>query len=265
MEPMLSIAVRAAERAGNYIVRESLNVDRLDIEEKTPNDFVTDVDRTSEQMIIEALQKTYPDHGFICEESGEIKADAEYVWLIDPLDGTTNFVRGIPHYCISIACLQNGKVIHAAVHDPVRRETFSASRGRGAYVNGRRMRVRASKGLDGALLGTGIPFSARNEKFVEPYMATLAELLPQTAGVRRAGAAALDLAYVAAGRFDAFWEAGLSQWDIAAGVLLIQEAGGLVGDFKGGHEFLTTGNIVAGSPKTFKSVLQTINKHFDIA
>lgn len=265
MEPMLSIAVRTAERAGNYIVRENLNVDRMTVHQKKPNDFVSDVDKAAEHMIVEALKKTYPDHGFICEESGSSNADADYVWLIDPLDGTTNFLRGIPHYCVSIACLHQGKVIHAVVHDPIRRETFSASRGRGAYVNGRRMRVRASKGLDGALLGTGIPFSDRNEQLIAPYIATLTELLPQTAGVRRAGAAALDLAYVAAGRFDAFWEVGLSSWDMAAGALLVQEAGGLVGDFKGGNTFLKTGNIVAGSPKAFKPLLQTVNKHFTIA
>ncbi len=262
---MLNIAVRAAERAGTYIVRESINADRLTIETKSPNDFVSEVDRNAENLIIESLKKTYPDHGFIAEESGTSDIDAEAVWIIDPLDGTTNFLRGIPHYCVSIACVIKGRVEHAVVHDPVRRETFSASRGRGAFVNGRRMRVSKAKSLDGALLGTGIPFSNRNEKHVEAYMATLQQLLPQTAGVRRAGAAALDLAYVAAGRFDAFWEVGLSRWDMAAGALLITEAGGLLSDFKGGMDYLETGNIVAGSPKCFKAVLKVVNQHFSIA
>lgn len=265
MQPMLSIAVRAAERAGNFIERESINVDRLTIEEKAPNDFVSEIDRKAEAMIIDALRKTYPEHGFIGEESGASNAEAEYVWIIDPLDGTTNFVRGIPHYSVSIACSHKGKIIHGLVHDPIRRETFSASRGEGAFVNGRRMRVSKAKSIDGALLGTGIPFSNRKEEYIAPYMATLAELLPNTAGVRRAGSAALDLAYVASGRFDAFWEVGLSKWDIAAGILLITEAGGLVSDFKGGASYMETGNVVAGSPKVFKAVLKTVNNHFSIA
>lgn len=259
---MLNIAVRAAERAGNYIVRESLNVDRLDISQKSPNDFVSEVDRNAEKMIIDALQKTFPEHGFIAEESGEQNSDAEYVWIIDPLDGTTNFLRGIPHYCISMACTLNGKLEHGLVHDPVRRETFSASRGHGAFVNGRRMRVRKTADLQGALLGTGIPFSTRTMDYMDPYMKTLMELLPGTAGVRRCGAAALDLAYVAAGRFDAFWEVGLKPWDMAAGILLITEAGGLVSDFKGGVDYMRTGNIIVGSPKCFKAVSQVVGKHF---
>lgn len=265
MEPMLSIAVRAAERAGTFIERESINVDRITVEQKSRNDFVTEVDRKAEAMIIEALSKTYPDHGFIGEESGDTNADAEYLWIIDPLDGTTNFIRGIPHYSVSIACMHKGKLIHGVVHDPVKRETFSASRGAGAFVNGRRMRVSKIRGLEGALLGTGIPFSNRKQEHIPPYLATLSDLLPETAGVRRAGSAALDLAYTAAGRFDAFWEVGLSKWDMAAGILLLTEAGGLVSDFKGGVNYLETGNIVAGSPKCFKAVLKTVNQHFSIA
>lgn len=265
MQPMLSIAVRAAERAGSFIERESVNIDRLTIEEKAPNDFVSEIDRKAEEMIIDALKKTYPDHGFIGEEGGSHNTDAEYVWVIDPLDGTTNYVRGIPHYCVSIACLHKGKLQHGVVHDPVRRETFSASRGSGAFVNGRRMRVSPAKNLEGALLGTGIPFSTRKQQHIAPYLQTLNEFLPMTAGVRRAGSAALDLAYVAAGRFDGFWEVGLSKWDIAAGVLLITEAGGLVSDFKGGAECMETGNIVAGGPKVFKGILKTVNQHFDMA
>jgi len=265
MEPMLSIAVRAAERAGTFIERESINVDRLNVEEKASNDFVTEVDRKAEALIIEALSKTYPDHGFLGEESGSTNPDAEYVWIIDPLDGTTNFIRGIPHYSVSIACLHKGQLLHAVVHDPIKRETFSASRGKGAYVNGRRMRVSKIRGLEGALLGTGIPFSNRKEEAIPPYMATLEAFLPKTAGVRRAGSAALDLAYVAAGRFDAFWEVGLSKWDMAGGALLVTEAGGLISDFKGGSSYLDTGNVVAGSPKCFKAVLQEVNQHFNIA
>ena len=257
MEPMINIALRAARKVGENIVRASDDLERFEVIEKGVNDFVTEVDIKAEQDIIYHLHKAYPDHAILGEESGLIGSeDAEYKWIIDPLDGTTNFVRGIPHYAISIACLHRGKLEHALVLDPVRQEEFTASRGRGAQLNGRRIRVSNLKTLDGALLGTGIPFKDHCDDKLAPYAKSLETLAGQCAGIRRAGAASLDLAYVAAGRLDAFWEIGLSPWDMAAGALLIREAGGLVSDINSSENFLESGNIVAGNPKCFKAVLQ---------
>lgn len=261
MQPMLTIALRAARQAGEYIVRASDRLDILAVSEKSSNDYVTEVDRSAEDIILKLLQKTYPDHGFLAEESGAKNIDSEYCWIIDPLDGTTNFIRGIPHYAVSIACQHQGKLEHAVVYNPVTREEFTASRGRGAQLNGRRIRVSARTHLDGALLGTGIPFRGHQADQLTGYLSTLGELAPEVAGIRRAGSAALDLAYVAAGRFDAFWEMGLQPWDMAAGLLLIQEAGGLVSDFEGGNRYLETGNVVCGNPKCFKHVLKVVNQH----
>lgn len=258
MEPMTNIALRAARRAGELIMRATDNLDRVEVEAKSANDFVSEVDRAAEQEIFYHLRKAYPDHLFTGEEGGTSgNPDSEYRWIVDPLDGTTNFIRGIPHYAVSIACEFRGKIEHAVVLDPVRREEFTASRGRGAQLNGRRIRVSKLPSLEGALLGTGIPFKERQQQHLEQYGQTLIQLAAQTAGIRRAGAAALDLAYVAAGRLDAFWEIGLAPWDIAAGTLLVKEAGGLVSDFKGGEAYMDSGNIVCGSPKVFKAVLQT--------
>jgi myo-inositol-1(or 4)-monophosphatase len=257
MEPMINIALRAARKAGEFIVRASDDLERFEVIEKGVNDFVSEVDIKAEQDIIYHLHKAYPDHAILGEESGLIGSeDAEYKWIIDPLDGTTNFVRGIPHYAVSIACLHRGKLEHALVLDPVRQEEFTASRGRGAQLNGRRIRVSNLKTLDGALLGTGIPFKDHCDDKLAPYGKSLEVLAGQCAGIRRAGAASLDLAYVAAGRLDAFWEIGLSPWDMAAGALLIREAGGLVSDINSSENFLESGNIVAGNPKCFKAVLQ---------
>ena len=257
MEPMINIALRAARRAGENIVRASDDLDRIDFKAKGVNDFVSEVDLQAEQEITYHLQKAYPDHAILGEESGLIgDEDAEYRWVIDPLDGTTNFARGIPHYAISIACLHKGKVEHAVVLDPVRREEFTASRGRGAQLNGRRIRVSELSSLDGALLGTGIPFTGHCAEHLGAYAKSVEVLAGQCAGIRRAGAASLDLAYVAAGRLDAFWEIGLAPWDIAAGALLIREAGGLVADIDASDKFMESGNIVAGNPKCFKAVLQ---------
>ncbi|MCC7516709.1 MAG: inositol monophosphatase [Pseudomonadales bacterium] len=261
MQPMLNIALRAARQAGEHVVRASDRLDFIAISEKGNNDYVTEVDQAAEEIIIRLLQKTYPDHGFLAEESGSSNTDADYVWIIDPLDGTTNFIRGIPHYAISIACQYQGKLEHAVVYNPVTREEFTASRGRGAQLNGRRIRVSKRTNLEGALLGTGIPFRHHQRDKLPGYVKILEELAAQTAGIRRAGSAALDLAYVAAGRFDAFWEMGLKPWDIAAGLLLIQEAGGLVSDFHGGNQYMDSGNIVCGNPKCFKQVLQVVNQH----
>ena len=257
MEPMSHIALRAARKAGDIIVRATDQLDLLEVENKGANDFVSEVDRAAEKEIIYHLSKAYPDHGFLGEEGGASgNPDAEYRWIIDPLDGTTNFVRGIPHFAVSIACEHKGRIEHAVVLDPVRREEFVASRGRGAQLNGRRIRVTKRASLEGALLGTGIPFKARQAGHMHAYAQSLEKLAAGSAGIRRAGAAALDLAYVAAGRLDAFWEIGLSPWDIAAGSLLVREAGGLVGDFNGDDRHMESGNIVCGNPKCFKAVLQ---------
>ncbi|MCB1677080.1 MAG: inositol monophosphatase [Halioglobus sp.] len=257
MEPMITIALRAARKAGATIVRASDDLERFEVKAKGVNNFVTDVDVAAEREIVYHLQKAYPEHAIQGEETGlSGSRDAEYRWLIDPLDGTTNFIRGIPHYGVSIACLYRGKLEHAVIVDPVRREEFTASRGRGAQLNGRRMRVSKLPGLEGALLGTGIPFKNHCDDQLAPYSKSLETLAAQCAGIRRAGAASLDLAYVAAGRLDAFWEIGLSPWDIAAGALLVREAGGLVADIDGSDRYLESGNIVCGNPKCFKAVLQ---------
>ncbi|MCB1690176.1 MAG: inositol monophosphatase [Halioglobus sp.] len=259
MEPMINIALRAARKAGENIVRASDELHRFEVKAKGVNDFVTEVDINAEREIIYHLQKAYPDHAILGEESGLIGSEqAEYRWIIDPLDGTTNFVRGIPHYAVSIACLYRGKIEHAVIVDPVRREEFTASRGRGAQLNGHRIRVSDLSSLDGALLGTGIPFKEHCDDKLEPYSKSIEQLAARCAGIRRAGAASLDLAYVAAGRLDAFWEIGLAQWDIAAGVLLIREAGGLVADIDGSERYMESGNIVCGNPKCFKAVLQVV-------
>lgn len=259
MEPMINIALRAARKVGENIVRASDDLERFEVKAKGVNNFVTEVDESAEQELIYHLQKAYPDHAVLGEETGlHGSEDAEYRWVIDPLDGTTNFIRGIPHFAVSIACLHKGKLEHAVVLDPVRREEFTASRGKGAQLNGHRIRVSGLPSLEGALLGTGIPFKNHCDDKLAAYSQSLEKLAAQSAGIRRPGAASLDLAYVAAGRFDAFWEVGLSTWDMAAGALLIREAGGLVADIDGSDKFLASGNIVAGNPKCFKAVLQTV-------
>jgi myo-inositol-1(or 4)-monophosphatase len=253
------MALRAARKAGEMVVRASDELDRVGHQAKGAADYVTEVDIASEKEIIYHLKKTYPDHAFLCEESGRSgPEDAEYTWVIDPLDGTSNFMRGIPHYAISIGCIKENRLEHAVVLDPVRREEFTASRGRGAQLNGHRIRVSKRTDLRECLLGTGIPFLGHKQALLPQYAASMAELAGQCMGIRRAGAAALDLAYVAAGRFDAFWEVGLKPWDMAAGVLLIKEAGGLVSDIDGSENFMNSGNIVCGAPKIFKQVLQTV-------
>jgi len=256
---MLNIALRAARSAGEIVARATEHLDNLEVIEKSTNDFVTEIDKAAEKEVIYHISKAHPDHSFLGEEGGlQGNANSDYQWIIDPIDGTTNFVRGIPHFAISIACLHKGQLLHAVVLDPIRREEFTASRGKGAQLNGRRMRVSSRKSLDGALIGTGIPFKSRSEAYIPAYSRSLEAVAKQTAGIRRAGAASLDLAYVAAGRMDAFWEIGLSQWDLAAGVLLIRESGGLISDFTGGNDFFKSGNIVAGNPKCFKGLLQTV-------
>ncbi|MBD3670859.1 MAG: inositol-1-monophosphatase [Gammaproteobacteria bacterium] len=258
MHPMINIAVRAARSAGNIIVRSMDRFDSLTIETKAQNDFVSEVDRKAENEIIHVISKAYPDHGFLAEESGE-SGNSDYQWIIDPLDGTTNYLHGFPQFAVSIALKHKNRLEHAVVYDPMRQELFTASRGGGAQLDGRRIRVTKRTGLDGALLGTGFPF--KQQHHLEAYLNTFKALFPMTAGIRRPGSAALDLAYVAAGRLDGFWEIGLNPWDMAAGALLIKEAGGLVGDFSGESAYMESGNVVAGNPKVFHAILQAIKPH----
>ncbi|TPW09688.1 MAG: myo-inositol-1(or 4)-monophosphatase [Halothiobacillaceae bacterium] len=254
MHPTLNIAIKAARKAGNVIIRSMDQLDTLSVTAKGRNDFVSEVDRQAEQEIIKIIRKAFPSHGILAEEGGFHEGD-DYQWIIDPLDGTTNFLHGFPQFAVSIALQHKGRLEHAVVYDPLRQEIFSASRGAGAHVNERRIRVSKAKGLEGTLLGTGFPF--RHMTHLESYIAILKDLIPQTAGIRRPGSAALDLAYVAAGRLDGFWEYGLQPWDIAAGALLVQEAGGILSDFTGGSDYMKSGNVV----EVLKAIVQTIHRH----
>ena len=256
MHPMLNIAVKAARRAGAIINRAAQDLDALTVSTKRHNDFVTEVDQAAEQAVIQVLLKAFPDHAILAEESGA-QGKSDYVWIIDPLDGTTNFIHGFPQYCVSIGLRHKGTLTQAVIYDPGRNELFTATRGHGAYLNDRRMRVSKRAQLDDALIGTGYPF--REMAHIDAYLPALRKIMGQTAGVRRAGAAALDLAYVAAGRLDGFWEMGLAPWDMAAGCLLILEAGGLVSDFNGDGNYLDSGNVVTGTPKVFAPLLQIIS------
>ena len=262
MEPMVNIALRAARRAGEIIVRAAERMDRVRIDEKGRNDFVTEIDQAAEREIVHHLKRAYPTHSFLGEEFGLVEGtDPDYRWIIDPLDGTTNFIQGVPHYAVSIACTYRGRLEHGVIFDPIKLEEFTASRGRGAQLNGRRIRVSGRQSFDGGLIGTGIPFSGYSLENLDGYLDSLREFAGQSAGIRRMGAAALDLAYVAAGRFDAFWEMNLKPWDIAAGALLIKEAGGLISDFNGAEGYMESGHIVTATPKLFKPMLQGVQKH----
>lgn len=258
MHPMLNIAIRAARSAGNIITRHVDRLDSLTVQTKDRNDFVSEVDNQAEQEIISILRKAYPDHGILAEESGSTSGD-DYEWIIDPLDGTTNFLHGFPQFAVSIALRHKGRLEQGVVYDPMRQELFTATRGAGAMLNEKRIRVSKQKGLEGALLGTGFPFKA--QQHLDAYLNMFRALFPQTAGIRRPGSAALDLAYVASGRLDGFWEIGLNTWDMAAGILIIQEAGGISSDFLGGHDFLESGNLVSGNPKVFAEILKAIRPH----
>ncbi len=260
MHPMLNIAVRAARNAGTVIIRAFEQLDKVEIEQKGTNDFVTNVDLSAEQKIIETIRKSYPNHTIIGEESGELKGeDNDYQWIIDPLDGTTNFIKGIPHFAVSIALKVKGKLDQAVIYDPIRGELFTASRGKGAQLNGFRIRVKQHKELSGAILATGFPF--KHKQHTNAYFDIFKTLFTKTADMRRAGSAALDLAYVAAGRVDGFFEIGLKPWDTAAGELLVVEAGGLVTDFSGGHNHAKSGNIVASSSRLLKEILKDMRPH----
>lgn len=230
-------------------------IDLLHVYEKARNDFVSEVDQQAEQAIVSELRSKYPDHGILAEEGG-LQAGNDFQWIIDPLDGTTNYLHGFPQFCVSIALQYRGRLEHAVIYDPLREELFTASRGDGAMLNDRRLRVSQRPSLDGALLSTGFPF--RDQRFIKAYLGMFEALIIDTAGIRRPGSAALDLAYVAAGRTDGFWEFGLSPWDFAAGALLVQEAGGVVTDLAGTGSFFDTGNLIAGNIKVHGAILKTI-------
>ena len=255
MQPLLNIAIKAARRAGDLIVRSMSRLDSIKIDSKGRNDFVTDVDRKAEAEIIATVRRSHPDHAFLGEESGR-SGNGDTVWIIDPLDGTTNFLHGFPQFSVSIGIEHKGRLQHAVVYDPLRQELFTASRGDGAQLEGKKMRVSTQRTLEGSLLGTGLPFRMQ-DGHVDEYLAMLKVLMSTAAGIRRPGSAALDLAYVAAGRLDGFWEFGLSPWDTAAGTLLIQEAGGRVGT-PAGDEYGLGKNIVAGNPKVYEGLLEAI-------
>jgi len=258
MHPMVTIAVRAARRAAGIISRAAGNLDVLTVRHKSLNDLVSEVDRAAEEAIIDTLKSSYPDHAILAEESGAT-GDSEYVWIIDPLDGTTNFLHGLPIFAVSIALMHKGQLQHGVIYDPTRNDLYTASRGDGAFLNDRRLRVSKRDKLIDGLIGTGFPF--RMFDYIDPYLGILKDLMTRTAGVRRPGSAALDLAAVAAGRLDGFWEIGLSPWDMAAGVLMITEAGGMVGDLEGNDRYLERGHIVAGNPKIFGQLIQVIKPH----
>lgn len=257
MHPFVNTAVKAARKAGAIIVRHIDQLDQLTVEVKGRNDFVSAVDKLAEEEIIYTIQDTYPDHAILGEESGS-QGDSDYQWIIDPLDGTTNFLHGYPQYAVSIAIAHKGAVEHGVIFDPLRNELFVASRGGGARLNDIRIRVSKANALQRALIGTGFPF--RHNKNIDGYFEYLKAVMQNSHGIRRAGSAALDLAYVACGRLDGFWESDLSPWDIAAGSLLIQEAGGLVSDFDGNDRFLDSGNIIAANPKIFIALTKIIRK-----
>lgn len=254
---MLNTAMKVAEEAGEIITFHASKIDQLTIQQKGINDFVSEVDKKAEEQIIYLLKKAYPDHSILGEESGHhIVEGSDYEWIIDPLDGTTNYLYGLPHYAVSIALRHKGRLSVGVVYDPIKDEMFSAARGEGARLNNRRLRVSGRPSMKNALLTTGLPY--KPEQNLPLFIKTLEALIPDTAGIRRPGSAALDLAYVAAGRFDGFWEFNLNTWDIAAGVLIVQEAGGLISDLVGGNTHLDTGNILAASPKVFKEMVKRL-------
>ena len=257
MHPMLNIAVRAARRAGTVINRALNRLGDVRVDTKGHRDYVTEIDRESERTIVQTLLTAYPNHAILAEESGE-QGSSEFLWVIDPLDGTTNFVHGYPHFSVSIALKVRGELDQAVIFDPVRDELFTASRGVGAQLNNRRLRVSDCQSLDQALLATGFP--TRNKRLLDAYMPTLATLLPKVSGVRRAGSASLDLAFLACGRVDGFWELGLNEWDIAAGSLLVQEAGGIVTEPDGSSGFLKSGNILCSSPRIHREMLDALRE-----
>ena len=262
---MLNVAIKAARSAGAIINRAALDVESVRVSVKQTNDFVTEIDKKAEEIIIDTLLTAYPGHGILAEESGSEHGakDSEFVWIIDPLDGTTNFIHGFPVYCVSIALAVRGKVEQAVVYDPTRNDVFCATKGRGAYMNDRRIRVAKRTRLQECLIATGFPYRPGDK--LKTYLNMLGDVMSQCAGVRRPGAAALDLAYVAAGFSDGFFETGLKPWDVAAGSLLVQEAGGLVGNFTGESEFLDLGECLAANPRVYGQLVSTLGKYSKLA
>ena len=252
MHGMVNIAVRAARQAGSVIVRHLNQLESLEVVEKGRNEFVSQVDRLAEEAIIEVIREYHPDHSILAEESGE-SGEHEYQWIIDPLDGTTNYLHGFPGFCVSIAVAHEGQLEHGVVYDPLRQEVFTASRGQGAQLDGRRIRVSKRARMRHSLIATGFPYRM-NKQFIDDYLAMLRAVIEESAGVRRPGSAALDLCYVAAGRVDGFWEIGLNVWDVAAGALMIREAGGRISDYRGTDKYLENGDVVAGNPKIYAAL-----------
>ncbi len=261
LHPMLTTAVKAARRAGNVINRGARDLDLLTVTAKGPKDYVSEVDRAAEAAIVETLHATYPNHAILAEEGTAqgANAAAEHVWIIDPLDGTTNFLHGFPQYCVSIALQHKGQITQAVIYDPVRNDLFTATRGRGAFLNDRRIRVSRRQHLKECLIGTGFPF--RDGSNLDVYIRMFKAMTLEAAGIRRPGSAALDLAYVAAGYYDGFWEVGLNPWDVAAGSLLIVEAGGLVGDLDGEATYLYGGRVIAANPRIFAQMVKLLSPY----
>lgn len=258
MHPMLNIAVRAARNAGDLIIRSIDSVGTLKVNQKSKNDYASEIDNKAEQEIIKIIRNAYPDHAIIAEESGAHLGN-NYVWIIDPLDGTTNFLHGYPQIAVSIALQHKGRLEQAVVYDPLRDELFTATRGGGSMLNNRKIRVTRQAKLMGALIGTGFPF--KHPQHLNTYLAMFKSVFIDVAGIRRAGAAALDLAYVATGRLDGFWEIGLREWDMAAGILLVQEAGGVATDFSFEQNYMQSGNIIVGNPKIHQNIYRAIQPH----
>lgn len=265
IHPMINVAVKAARAAGAIINRAALDVESVRVSQKQANDFVTEVDQASEAVIIETLLGAYPGHAIWAEESGRVHGaqDSEFVWIIDPLDGTTNFIHGLPVYCVSIALAVRGKIEQAVIYDPTRNDLFTATKGRGAYMNNRRIRVSKRIRMQECLISTGFPY--RHDDDINTYLRMMGDIMPRTAGLRRPGAAALDLAYVAAGFTDGFFETGLQPWDVAAGSLLITEAGGLVGNFTGDANFLEQKECMAANPRIYAQMVTLLGKYSKFA
>ena len=254
MHALLNVAVMAARRAGAVLIRNLPKLEKLKVQQKGHNDYVSDADRAAERAVIDVIQKHYPEHAILAEESGiQGNQDSDTVWIIDPLDGTTNYLHGFPVFVVSIGVKVDGRLSHGVVYDPLRQDLFTASRGDGAQLNEHKIRVSGQRELERALIGTGFPFRQADAE-LEPYLGMLGKVLKNTSGVRRPGAAALDLCYVAAGRLDAFWETGLAPWDLAAGSLIIREAGGIVSGLDGSEDYMDSGHVLCGTPKIYSAI-----------
>lgn len=258
MHALVNVAVMAARRAGDTLIRKMNNIEKLNVEKKGRNDFVSDADYAAEKAVIGVILKHYPEHAILAEESGA-QGESDHLWIIDPLDGTTNYLHGFPVFAVSIGVQIRGRMEHAVVYDPLRQELFVASRGQGAQLDGHRIRVSGRKTLDRALIGTGFPYR-QSDSELDPYLSMLGKVVRNSAGVRRPGAAALDLCYVAAGRLDAFWETGLAPWDLAAGSLIIRESGGIISGLDGSENFLESGHVLTGSPKIYAELAKLCSK-----